>query len=155
MGIKSFQGARVEITRTYHRSIAVADYMSRKLVTFTPEQTLLEVMETFMRYRITGAPVVDENGKLIGIISDSDCMKQISEGRYFNMPIGDMIVARYMSTEVMTIQGDTTIFDAATRFHRTRHRRFPVVENGFLIGQISRKDVMLATLKLSGHNWRG
>lgn len=111
-------------------------------------------METFMKYKITGAPVVDDKGKLIGIISDSDCMKQISEGRYFNMPIGDMTVRKYMSSDVMTINGDASIFDAATQFHKTRHRRFPVVENGFLIGQISRKDVMLAALKLSGHHWR-
>ncbi|MGS2738445.1 CBS domain-containing protein [Sinomicrobium sp. M5D2P17] len=154
MGIKSFQGARQEIKREYLRPIAVADYMTRKLITFTPEQCLLEVMEAFMKHKITGAPVIDDNGKLIGIISDSDCMKQISEGRYFNMPIGDMTVRKYMSSEVMTIQGDVSIFDAATQFHKTRHRRFPVVENGFLIGQISRKDVMLAILKLSGHHWR-
>ncbi|RNL69233.1 CBS domain-containing protein [Sinomicrobium pectinilyticum] len=154
MGIKSFQGARQEIKREYLRPIAVADYMTRKLITFTPEQCLLEVMETFMKHKITGAPVIDENGKLIGIISDSDCMKQISEGRYFNMPIGDMVVRKYMSSDVMTINGDASIFDAATQFHKTRHRRFPVVENGFLIGQISRKDVMLAALKLSGHHWR-
>lgn len=154
MGIKSFQGAREEVKRHYDHPIAVADHMTRKLITFTPEQNLLEVIETFMKNKITGAPVVDEKGMLIGIISDSDCMKQISEGRYFNMPIGDMIVRKYMSTDVLTISGDANIFDAAARFHKTRHRRFPVVENGFLIGQISRKDVMLAALKISGHHWR-
>lgn len=154
MGIKSFQGAREEVKRSYDHPIAVADHMTRKLITFTPEQTLLEVMETFMKNKITGAPVVDEAGKLIGIISDSDCMKEISEGRYFNMPIGDMTVGKYMSTDVLTINGDANIFDAATMFYKTRHRRFPVVENGFLIGQISRKDIMLAALRISGHHWR-
>ncbi|WP_461532722.1 CBS domain-containing protein [Sinomicrobium sp.] len=154
MAIKSFQGAREEIKKDYYYSINVADHMTRKLVTFTADQNLLEVMESFMKNRITGAPVVDDNGKLIGIISDSDCMKQISEGRYFNMPICDMTVDKYMSTEVMTIAADANIFDAATRFYNTRHRRFPVVENGYLIGQISRKDVMLAALRISGHNWR-
>ncbi|RAV30422.1 CBS domain-containing protein [Sinomicrobium soli] len=154
MAIKSFQGAREEIKRDYFHSINVADHMTRKLVTFSPEQTLLEVMEGFMKNRITGAPIVDDRGKLIGIISDSDCMKQISEGRYFNMPICDMTVGKYMSTDVMTIAADANIFDAASQFYRTRHRRFPVVENGYLIGQISRKDVMLAALRISGHNWR-
>ncbi|UGU16694.1 CBS domain-containing protein [Sinomicrobium kalidii] len=154
MGIKSFQGAREEVKKDYDHPIAVADHMTRKLITFTADQTLLEVMETFMKNKITGAPVVDKRGKLIGIISDSDCMKQISEGRYFNMPIGDMTVDKYMSTDVLTIQGDANIFEAATRFYRTRHRRFPVVENGFLIGQISRKDVMLAAMKISGQCWR-
>ncbi|MFI2741889.1 CBS domain-containing protein [Zhouia sp. PK063] len=153
MGIKSFQGARDESKKVYSEAISVADYMTRKLITFTEKQSLLEVMETFMKCKITGAPVVDEKGRLIGIISDSDCMKQIAEGRYFNMPICDLSVGNYMSTNVQTIAADASIFDAAALFYKTHHRRFPVVEKGELIGQISRKDVMMASLKLCSHNW--
>lgn len=153
MGIKSFQGAREETKRVYDAPIAVRDHMSTKLITFRPNQSLLEVMETFMKNKITGAPVVDEYGSLVGIISDSDCMKQISEGRYFNMPIANLMVENYMTRDVRTLSPDATIFDAATEFFKTRHRRFPIVEHGVLIGQISRKDVMLAALKLCAQNW--
>ena len=112
-------------------------------------------METFAKDRISGGPVVDEHGALVGIISEADCMKQISESRYFNMPILDKSVANYMTKNVETISHDMNIFDAASRFHKNNRRRLPVLENGRLVGQISRKDIVVAALKLSSQNWRG
>src|SRR5690606_40303458 len=67
--------------------ILVEDYMCKKLVTFRPDQSILAVMEDFAKYHISGGPVLDDNGFLVGIISEADCMKQISESRYFNQPI--------------------------------------------------------------------
>ena len=153
MGIINFQGEREDQKKKFNGPISVRDHMTTKLVTLKPDQSLIEVINLFMENKITGAPVVDVAGRLVGIISDSDCMKQISEGRYFNMPIANMRVADYMTKEVQTIDPDKTIFDAAAEFFKTHHRRFPVIEDGELIGQISRKDVMLAALKMSSQNW--
>lgn len=155
MGIRSFQGERAPVSRAFQANITVSDYMSKQLITFTPDQTLISVMEKLVKNKITGGPVINENNELLGIISDSDCMKQISESRYFNMPIGSTrIVSDYMSTEVETIQADTNVFDAASRFSKSPHRRFPVIENGKLVGQISQQDVLRAALKLSAEHWR-
>lgn len=156
MGIKSFMGRRAKESskKEYDAPILVTDYMSRKLVTFHPEQSILEVMEAFAKHRISGGPVLDDNGFLVGIISEADCMKQISESRYFNQPILDKNVESYMTKEVETIPHDMTIFDAAGVFHKNNRRRLPVMENGLLIGQISRKDIVIAALKLSGENWK-
>lgn len=156
MAIKSFQGRRAkEVTKKqYHAPILVEDHMSKKLVTFRPDQSILEVMESFAKYRISGGPVLDDSGFLVGIVSEADCMKQISESRYFNQPIGDRIVEDFMSKEVETIPNDMSIFDAAGIFHKTGRRRLPVLKEGLIVGQISRKDVVVAALKLNANNWK-
>lgn len=156
MGIKSFQGRRAKEVgkKDYHAPILVEDHMSRKLVTFSPDQSILEVMESFAKNRISGGPVLDDNGFLVGIVSEADCMKQISESRYFNQPIGDRNVEDFMTKEVETIPNDTSIFDAAGIFHKSGRRRLPVMKDGLIIGQISRKDIVVAALKLSAENWK-
>ncbi len=156
MGIKSFQGARAkEVSKKeYNAPILVEDYMTKKLVTFSPEQSILEVMELFAKHNISGGPVLDDNGFLVGIISEADCMKQISESRYFNLPILDKSVERFMTKNVETIPHGISIFDAAGIFHKNNRRRLPVMKDGILVGQISRKDIVVASLKLSGRNWK-
>ncbi|MET1258211.1 MAG: CBS domain-containing protein [Flavobacteriaceae bacterium] len=156
MAIKSFQGARAkpDSKKEYDAPILVSDYMTKKLVTFSPQQSILEVMEAFAKYKISGGPVMDDNGFLVGIISEADCMKQISESRYFNQPILDKSVERYMTKNVETIPHDMSIFDAAGVFDRHNRRRLPVMKDGILVGQISRKDIVVAALKLSGQNWK-
>ncbi len=154
MGIKSFQGARKPTKKEFDAPILVADYMTTKLITFSPEQSILEVMEQFAKHHISGGPVMDSNGFLVGIISEADCMKQISESRYFNQPILDKSVEKYMTKNVQTIPHDISIFDAAGIFDEHNRRRLPVMKNGLLVGQISRKDIVIAALKLNGQNWK-
>ena len=154
MGIKSFQGIRKTVKKEFEAPILVADYMTTKLVTFRPDQSILEVMEKFAKHHISGGPVLDNNGFLVGIISEADCMKQISESRYFNQPILEKNVENFMTKNVQTIPDDISIFDAAGIFAQHNRRRLPVMRNGILVGQISRKDIVIAALKLSGHNWK-
>ncbi len=153
MGIKNFT-ARRTTSSSSQQAVQVKDYMTRKLVTFSPDQGVSNVMDTLLKQRITGGPVVDDQKNLVGIISDTDLMHVISESRYHNMPVGDRVVSDYMTTEVATIDAETNIFDAASRFLKSGHRRFPVTENGQLIGQISRMDVIIAATKLKGDSWR-
>lgn len=154
MGIKSFQGVRKVFKKEFEAPILVADYMTTKLITFSPDDSILAVMEKFAKHHISGGPVLDHNGFLVGIISEADCMKQISESRYFNQPILDKSVEKFMTKTVETIPHDISIFDAAGIFAQHNRRRLPVMKNGILVGQISRKDVVIAALKLSGHNWK-
>ncbi|THD69686.1 CBS domain-containing protein [Robertkochia marina] len=154
MGIKSYQGPRAEFKNEYKAPILVEDYMTKSLITFHPNQSILEVMELLIRYRISGGPVVNDDGDLVGIISEADCMKEISESRYFNMPILDKRVSHFMSEEVETIGHDVSIFDAASKFNKSNRRRLPVMEHGKLVGQISRKDILAAALKLKAFSWR-
>ena len=154
MGIKSFQGVRKIFKKEFEAPILVADYMTTKLITFSPDESILAVMEKFAKHHISGGPVLDNNGFLVGIISEADCMKQISESRYFNQPILDKSVEKFMTKTVETIPHDISIFDAAGIFAEHNRRRLPVMKSGILVGQISRKDIVIAALKLSGHNYK-
>lgn len=154
MAIKSFIGKRVKDVKSSSTDIKVSDYMSRKLITFSPDQSVLEVMNSLIKHKISGGPVVNEQNELLGIISEGDCMKQISESRYYNMPMDHMKVSNHMVSNVDTIDGNMNVFDAANKFLESKHRRFPIVENGKLVGQISQKDVLKAALELNGQTWK-
>lgn len=153
MGIKSFQGRQAEPEKIQTAPILVNDYMTHSLITFSKDDPIINVIEALMKHKISGAPVVNERNELIGIISDGDCMKPISENRYYNIPIGDRRVEEFMETKVQTIDKNVNIFDCASLFYKHNCRRFPVVEDGKLIGQISRKDILCAAMKLRAQNW--
>ena len=154
MGIISFQGARSKVKKQNDTPIKVSDYMTRDLITFRPNQSVMEVIETLVKNKISGGPVVNDNNELLGIISEGDCIKQLNESRYYNMPIDDSKVENFMARDVETIDGNINIFDAANKFLQTKRRRFPIIEDGKLVGQISQKDVMKAALKLNSQHWR-
>jgi CBS domain-containing protein len=155
MGIKSFQGARRAQSNVIDETpLKVSDYMTTTLITFTPDQSIENVMETLIKNRISGGPVVNEKHELIGIISEGDCIKQISESRYYNMPMQSDTIEKHMARNVETIDGNMNIFDAANKFLEAKRRRFPIVENGKLVGQISQKDVLKAAMALKGHTWK-
>lgn len=155
MGIKSFQGARKQSQNTLEApAFRVKDFMTKDLITFKPEQQVQEVIQTLIRNKISGGPVVNSNNELIGVISEGDCLKQISESRYYNMPMEQHTVENRMAKNVETIDGNMNVFDAANKFLESRFRRFPIVENGKLVGQISQKDILKAAIQLKGQNWK-
>jgi len=124
------------------KSCVVKDYMARTLVTFKPDTDVLDAVHLLVKHRIAGAPVVDDAGNLIGMLSELDCMKVALHAGYhgdWGGPISD-----YMSQGVQTVDAEMSIIDLAQVFIDTTFRRFPVVENNRLIGQISRRDVLRA-----------
>ena len=153
MPVKSFQGERAQIKRVTPSKLIVSDIMTRRLIVFNPDQSIHEVMKTFIKYRISGGPVVSKAGELVGIISEADCMKEISESRYFNMPILDKSVRHFMTQKVDTIESSMNVFDAAAKFSKSSRRRYPVLEKGSLVGQVSRKDIVVAALNMKSQTW--
>jgi CBS-domain-containing membrane protein len=155
MGIKSFQGKRETNQAKEGAQILVSDYMTTNLITFKAEDSLDHVIEQLIAYKISGGPVVNDKNELIGIISEGDCIKHISDSMYYNMPMDSTnTVEKNMVSEVETIDKNMNIFDAATKFINSKRRRFPIVENGKLIGQISQKDILKAALKMKGNSWK-
>ena len=124
------------------KSVKVADYMARKLITFKPETGVVEAMGLLLDHKISGAPVVDADGVLVGILSEVDLLSIIIQDSYYNESAG--IVADFMQRSVDTVDIETDIYSLAERFQRERRRRYPVVRNGKLVGQISRRDVLRA-----------
>ncbi len=153
MGIKSFIGKRAKPEKSTSEHIIVSDYMTTNLIVFSPDESVLDVINTLIKQKISGGPVVNEKYELVGIISEGDCIKQISESRYYNQPIGNISVEQHMIKDVETIDGNMNIFDAAEKFLKSKRRRFPIVEDGKLVGQISQKDILKAAIQLKGHSW--
>lgn len=129
--------------------LLISKYMSKKLVAFKPKQTVLQVMELLHKNGISGGPVLDQSGKLIGMISESDCIKQIAESTYYNMPMNTVLVNEYMDTNVTTISCHLSIFEAAHLFYKTKKKRFPVMKDRCIVGQISQSDIVRAILNIN------
>lgn len=155
MGIINFQGKRSNQPEKKSEPILVSDYMTKNLITFKENQSIEDVIDSLITNKISGGPVINDKNELVGIISEGDCIKQISESRYYNLPIDkNNTVGKAMAKHVETIDGNMNIFDAANKFLESKRRRFPITENGKLIGQISQKDVLKAAMKLKGNTWK-
>lgn len=150
--VMSYRGAEAPKEQE-SQSLKVEDYMARKLITFKPDQHMHEVVEALMKHKISGGPVVNDDGDIVGVISEGDCLKEVVKGKYDNMPIFTGLVEEYMAKNVVTVNPDLNIFEAAKMFLEKRLRRFPVIKDGKLIGQISQKDVMKAVLNTKSATW--
>ena len=150
--VMSYKGAEAPKS-TVTQSVSVKDYMAKRLITFRPDQSMDQVVETLLKYNISGGPVVNDQNELVGVISEGDCLKEVVKGKYDNMPILSGKAEERMAREVITVGPDLNIFEAAKLFLDKRLRRFPVIEDGKLIGQISQKDVMKAVLNAKSATW--
>ncbi len=135
------------------RSIKVRDYMTKGLITLKPEMDLFEAISILQTNRISGAPVVDENGHLIGVLSEGDCLNAIIKDIYYEEAGGR--VSECMSIDVETISPEDDIVDIAVDFNKKRKRRFPVIEDDKLVGQISQRDILRAVLDIAQHPSHG
>lgn len=122
--------------------IEVKDYMTTKFVTLTPDMDVLEAIQKLLKNRITGAPVLDYHGQLVGMFTELDCMKVVLDCSY-NQNLGGK-VGEYMSEGTPTIDAETSIVEVAEKFSQTTYRNFPVMEDVEIVGIISRVDVLTA-----------
>ena len=132
----------------------VTHYMANKLITFTKDTEILVVIESLLKNKITGAPVLDEKGVVLGIIDDKDCLNVVYSSAYNNYPVGLETVENYMSTIMKSITPETDVVEAASIFLRTTYKRLLVLDDeGKLVGQISRRDVLRAVKDLKSNTW--
>lgn len=118
------------------------DYMSTKLVSLTPETDIHRAIRLLLKNRISGAPVLGERGQLVGILSKKDCLKVAFNATYHKEWGGRVL--DYMSRDVKTIDAEADIVEVVQIFLKGPYRRFPVVSDDRLVGQISRHDVLRA-----------
>ncbi len=125
--------------------------MSKDVITFKKSDSIFEAKRVMVEKKISGAPIVNKSGKLIGIISESDLMKQIVDSKYYNMPMTKTTISKYMTKNVDYISPNETIFDAAEKFLSLKRKRFPVMEAKKILGIISRVDIISAALSIRGN----
>lgn len=131
----------------------VTKYMSTELVTFQPDDAIGDVINTLMKKQISGAPVLDENRALVGIISEQDCLRVLIDSVYHNHPISKQRVRDYMNKNIITLKVDDDVVQAANMFLKHRFRRFPVTENGILKGLVSKRDILAAAHRMQTTTW--
>lgn len=128
------------------RSITVKDYMAKDLITFSPEMDVMDAIDTMVKRRISGAPVVDGHGNIVGILSEKDCMQVALNASYYEERGGKVMT--YMKKDVQAVEADMSIVELAQMFIKSPMRRYPVVQDNRLVGQISRRDVLKALEKI-------
>ncbi|MCA9233365.1 MAG: CBS domain-containing protein [Planctomycetales bacterium] len=126
--------------------ISARDFMVTRLVTLSPEMDVIEAVQRLLKNRISGAPVVDTDGTFLGVFSEKCSMHVILDAAYDQLPSNK--VQLFMDTDAQTIEPDTHLLSIAQVFLLTGYRRLPVVEHGKLVGQVSRRDVIKASLGL-------
>jgi CBS domain-containing protein len=149
--LKSKEQLNAELPR--YESVQSFMVELRNLIVFRPEQPIEEVINTIIEKKISGGPVLDETGTLVGIISEKDCLRIIVDQAYHNQPFNSPKVSDYMTKKVKTLSHDSDIVAAATEFLNSPVRRLPVVKEGRLLGQVSRRDILRAAKNISPTTW--
>jgi CBS domain-containing protein len=128
------------------KPIRVRDFMSPNVITFAPDMEILEAVHILVTNRISGGPVVDLHGNLVGMLSEQDCIKVALNAAYHSEWGGR--VEEFMSREIKTVDAEASILDVAEIIVNMGYRRLPVVERNRLVGQISRHDILRAVQSL-------
>lgn len=150
----NFTGRKNEDPKTRAMNFpSVEKYMATDEVTLSPDLTISEAIDVILENEVTGAPVLDKDRKIIGMLTEKDCLRLMIDGAYNNMPYDGKTVADYMTSVVKTVSIDYNILDIANEFLTTHFRKFPVVHEGKLVGQISRRDILRAIRQLKNTTW--
>lgn len=121
-------------------AIVAREMMTQNLVTLSPEHEVFQAVEILLKKRISGAPVVESNGNFLGIFSESSCMRVIINAAYEGLP--DAGLMPFVDCDPPTISPNTDLLTICQTFLDQATRRLPVIENGMLMGMVSRRDVM-------------
>lgn len=125
-----------EITRAQKLEFRVGQVMTREVVAVNPSTSLKELKEILRKRRISGVPVVDDNGDLVGIISIEDLLRAFEQGA-INATVGER-----MSTTLITVQESESVDAAVIKFQQTGVGRMPVVNSwGHLVGMLTKGDI--------------
>jgi len=125
----------------------VRDCMSRKVFTLRPDMSVFEAIERLLRKKVSGAPVVDEDRWMVGILTEKDCIRVLATFEYSDSHFAGGKVADFMSEVKMVASPDMDLFAVAHHFLATNFPSLPVVEEGRVVGRITRQDVLRGILK--------
>ena len=113
------------------------DIMTSTVITAKEDMFVTDVMKLLLRWHISGVPVVDNDGMLMGIITEHDVMNFALSGDAASTRASEV-----MTKKVETYTPDTLVVEIVNHFAAHQIRRVPVVENGKVVGIISRRDIV-------------
>src|SRR4029078_9278945 len=119
----------------------IRDIMSKIVVSVRPDATLIDAVKVLTKHHLSGAPVVSTDGPVVGFISEPELMDVLFDQESRTRKVSD-----YMSAQVQMVHVSDSIATAATMFAMYGFRRLPVVEDGRLIGVVTRRDLLAYSL---------
>ena len=122
--------------------VVARDIMVTRLVALAPHMDAHQAIGLLLKHRISGAPVIDEQRNYLGVFSEKGSLSMLLEAAYGGLPTSE--IAPYVEHDATTIDEDVDLLSIAQIFRETGHRRLPVLRDGKLVGQISRRDVLRA-----------
>lgn len=128
-------------------SILVKDYMQANAQAIPVTASVRDVVDHLLKWNVTGAPVVDEQRRVIGFVSEQDCIKDMLNSAFYAED-SDSVV-RIMRRDVLSVAPDTSILEIAETMLGNKPKNYPVVEQGKLVGLINRRHILQA---LKNHN---
>lgn len=136
--------------RESNRILTARDLMTTSLITFRPEQTVLQAIAVLTKNGISGGPVVDALGQMVGILSELDCLRMLASDEFYQEEQEEgALVGQFMTRDYQTIPADLGIYAISHYFLTRPIRRLPVLERGRLVGQVSRRDVLRGMEEMS------
>ncbi|MCB4792048.1 MAG: CBS domain-containing protein [Elusimicrobia bacterium] len=119
------------------------DIMTKNVITISPDATLADVAELLDAKKITGVPVVDGEGKVIGVITEKDILNFAFQ---FVTNLHATRVKEAMTVKVVSFTSDTDIDKISECFTKSLFRRVPIIDDGKLVGILSRRDIIRSLL---------
>lgn len=116
------------------------EIMRRQVHTVSEDADLETAIRVLLKKGHSGAPVLDEEGRLVGVLSEHDCVSALALAAAERWPTGH--VSDYMTREVESVSPEEDVFRLAARFSEGRHRRLLVIEEERLVGLITRSDLL-------------
>ena len=113
------------------------DVMTRDILTLSPKATVEEAIRQLLDHSYSGAPVVNEDGVLVGIVSEFQLLEVIYDPETTKLPVEEV-----MTRSVLSVDEGALLSDVANLFIMHRIRRVPVLQDGQLVGLITRRDVL-------------
>lgn len=123
-------------------SIHVKEHMDRQPVMLTPTMSLATAVENLLKNKKLGAPVVDNDGHLVGFLSQQDCLAVMLKSSYHCDLTA--IVKDCMRTDVLSVEPNTSVLALAEQMLGPKPKVYPVVDDGKVVGTINRTNVLAA-----------
>lgn len=124
-------------------SFRIKDFMNPKPVTVLPDTNIADVAKLTLKHKVSGVLVVDKAKNLMGMISELDCLREMSGSIYHEGRNASSLSAEdIMTKEVTTVSPGAQLFDVMTSMLHQGQRRRPVVENGKVIGQVTCRQLL-------------
>lgn len=125
------------------RQPSVRQYMDTDVPTLSANTDIHEAVAFLLDNHVTGAPVLDDSGHVVGIVTEKDCLRLLTLGTDDGQPVRGT-VAEFMTRKPVTVSPDMNVYYVAGLFLHHAFRRLPVVQGRKLVGAITRFDVLRA-----------